>query len=385
MSYLNCDTDSCGNVGIDVTQKITVKDIAPPDLPDQLDDIVLLCPSDFKANELVAPNATGMSAVNVYYIVLPLCVYMCFVLNLCFCRPDDCETEIMVESTIPSELDRACKDSFHIIWTAFDGCSKEDQVSQAVVFEGIAQPTINCPENPKVTGGSSTLSHIVDYGQCYSESDVTMTVEASCKDCDDADCAGFSFSTDGTDLSITAPEFSTVEWTATLTYDCGSVSVTCSAESVASGETMFGEPYGETKKLVSDVDNGANRWGWYQEFEFAEPGIHNFRMHAGAGRSDLTKGFSVGDVSVYVADCASGEESSADWSALPFQGICVDHPDEEHHLHVGLSLPEKGNGDITMGPGSFSAGCCNLGETCFVAVHGVVAEAKCDRGDGCVF
>ena len=99
-------------------------------------------------------------------------------------------------------------------------------------------------------------------------------------------------------------------------------------------------------------------------------------MHAGA--SDLSEAFDAGIVVVTAKDCASADTVSvASWDEVGV-GICLVDPEDSHHLHVGLDLPrsEEG-GTVTFGPDQFSAGCCNMNATCYIAVQGAVEEAKC--------
>jgi hypothetical protein len=198
-------SDDCGNTAEAVTQKITVKDLGAPDLPESMPDIVLFCPSDFHAHELVPPNAT-----------------------------DDCDKSVLVEKTVPT-IDK-CDHAFDIVWTAIDECSKTDQVAQTVKFEGTQPPSITCPNvvgNYTGGGGTSTLTftHGVDYGDCYGAQDVKIAFEAtSCSACNGESCnTPLKVSSKGAILTIDgAPVNSKLAWIAKLDYGCGVVEVQCS-------------------------------------------------------------------------------------------------------------------------------------------------------------
>lgn len=349
-------SDSCGNTAATVTQTITVMDLGAPDLPDELEDIVLSCPSDFNEHALVAPNAT-----------------------------DDCDKTVLVQKEVPN-VDK-CAEDFQIIWTAVDECSKTDSVAQKVRFTGTAPPSISCPTETTLTGHSGIFNHTVSYGDCYGPDDVTITYEATCTDCDGTGCTA-TLDASGAELTIKdVPAWAKVEWVAKLDYGCGVTTAYCSTMQVRTNETMFGEPQDNLGvKLISDVDDGAKRWGWYKEFTFEGEKDYSFTMHAGAGQSDLSKGFVAGTVVVTAKDCAGGKEvtSTGNWDGIGKAGVCITEPPEDsHHLHVGLDLPRSKKGDISFGPGQFNAGCCHVNVTCFIAVHGVVDEARC--GDwGCL-
>ncbi|CAB9508770.1 von Willebrand factor, type A [Seminavis robusta] len=191
-------SDTCGNTASAVTQSIVVMDLGAPSLPESLPDVILFCPIDFNEHELVAPNAT-----------------------------DDCDKSVVVEREVPVFLDK-CAEQFDIVWTAVDECSKTDVVTQKVRFEGTQKPSITCPTViGDYTGGGGTFSHGVDYGDCYTADDVTITYEASCSDCNGDSCA-IEMSSNGADLTISgAPDISSLVWTAKLDYGCGVVDVTC--------------------------------------------------------------------------------------------------------------------------------------------------------------
>jgi hypothetical protein len=347
-------SDTCGNKGSDITQEIIVLDQEDPAFVSACEEVVLECPRDFDVNSLPIPQAT-----------------------------DDCMANVAITNSVPA-FDM-CSSGFSMEWTATDNCGKTDKAAQKITFTNTKMPTFSCPSEDIVPSGGGVLSHVLDLGNCFSESDVSISVVPTCEECDcvgGGSCSEFDYDMVGSDLHInTVPNKAKISWTATMDYGCGSETITCSAKVAMGGETMFGKPWNEKENSILDLDS--SRWGWYQTTAKG-PGKHTFDMWAGAADNDLTKGTFVGTVEVTVEDCASGKESTADWSGIPGDsGLCVVHEDEDHHLHVGKDYPRTNQGAITVGPGSFTPGCCSPGETCYIFVHGVVAEMTCGD-DGCI-
>ena len=101
--------DSCGNQGPKLVQTITVLDQSPPQLPTTLADVVMICPNDYKMENLLVPEAT-----------------------------DDCCTKDEITVTPTGTEPNGCEDIM-ITWTATDQCGKMTTTDQVVSSKGERQ------------------------------------------------------------------------------------------------------------------------------------------------------------------------------------------------------------------------------------------------------
>ena len=107
----NGPADDCGNAAASVTQAIVVVDQEAPKLPESMNPVQLLCPSDFVLSELTLPEST-----------------------------DDCDSEVVVTSTA-TEVS-GCK-NVTVTFTATDSCQKQSTVNQTVCT-GSCAPYFPC-------------------------------------------------------------------------------------------------------------------------------------------------------------------------------------------------------------------------------------------------
>jgi hypothetical protein len=102
-------SDLCGNTAKSITQTFTVMDLAPPVLPSELEPVILMCPKEFKLNELMAPNAT-----------------------------DDCSAPEAISVQATALAPTKCEDVV-VTWTAKDECGNVFTSNQLVGL-----PPIRC-------------------------------------------------------------------------------------------------------------------------------------------------------------------------------------------------------------------------------------------------
>lgn len=116
-------TDACGNQAQDIVQEITVLDDSPPNFTaSKLEDIRLLCPSDYSPENLSPPKAT-----------------------------DDCAANVTVTAEV-SEFD-GCKTGRIITWTAEDECKKTSKIYQHIKFSDSEPPILKgIPPNDTIVG-----------------------------------------------------------------------------------------------------------------------------------------------------------------------------------------------------------------------------------------
>lgn len=285
-----------------------------------------------------------------------------------------------VIKTLP-EID-SCTESAVIEFEAIDDCGKSSSITQNLVFQGGSSPTIHCPSQDTLPASGGILEHVINYGSCYNASDVNIKVEATCTSCAlGTKCDDFVFESNGGAVNISSVDsLSTVEWTATMDYGCGTSSITCSVEVPGpSKATIIGEPSAGVKSIKSHA-NG-DRWGWYEEFTFAKTGKHPFVLWASAAKSNEDNegiaGVEVGKAIVSVSDCASSPQSTVEWDIPGTTGLCVDAKDEPRHVHVGSALPTNATGVSFSDPSSYSTGCCKMDETCYIIVYSKANSISC--------
>jgi hypothetical protein len=97
--------------------------------------------------------------------------------------------------------------------------------------------------------------------------------------------------------------------TCTLQDDgCGGKACCCQASGTCSTETAFGVPASCQAGAVCSTNTlqskGCGRWGWYINADLSGGATPTYRLHAGAGQNDLSKGTDVG--SVVIQPCSSG-------------------------------------------------------------------------------
>ena len=192
-------SDSCGNVADDITQTIRVHPMGEP---------------------RIAPSSPKRSAVRCAEDAHGLTPPVAF---------DGCNQSLSVKGVF---LQDTCT-SGTMTWTSeVDACGSIAATTQDVSITG-KTPTISCPTNVLNWYNIRTLTHEIDYGDCYSEEDiVAFTVVPTCFECSSGRlCTGdFEFDIDGVgEFSILrAPNFSKIEWTASIDFGCGEHSVFCS-------------------------------------------------------------------------------------------------------------------------------------------------------------